>query len=606
MKKKVSVGILLVFGLYLLMTGCGDKKRNGKLILEDGVLSWKKAADASWYEVDMGSGGIRTEDTQYDLAANCELESCFTVSVRKVSEDGEKSKIGSLEIETKKLEAPIVSVEDKDGELYFVWKEVEGASTYTYDVHDGTGERESEADEDGRYSVPVEDSAKQMIRVTAKGGSEGNKVYLSNDTIYLYEGDTMFDPALMAKYPAVYVSKGLWVDSYEIGTTLSKGVYDVTVSFYMMDADGRTVTGNGLWGRRITDGAGTNFWFCETDVENFESADTIPSANTMVTRDMNVTVDKYGNLFLHVYDYNVDEQIVFADVVYNGKSVLNSEGGIANASKEVAKFDLTKADSYLKTWTSAGTWYTDDPAGNTIELPVELSDGIHPVEVSYYVCDKEGDVITGNGMWGRRFAVGYEDAASYVWLNEFDIENAHNGIDLPEPTKLQTATFTVDVKNGKFKILALDFNQGEKVIISKVAAVQIPSGNGVFVSEGSGVEELSVTTTLAGDTRLSNVILEVTYTVSDIFGQSIAGNGIWGRRIMDASGEESWLCETAVEGHDDSAKTLPKAEKTVTTKMQVAEINKKGIFTLKMHDFKALEMVKITSVKYNGKEVLKK
>ncbi len=605
MKKRVVFGLLFAVALCLILIGCGETKGSGKLTLEDGVLSWKKAADASYYEVDMGSGGKKTEDTSYDLVSNCEFESHFTLTVSKVTGDGERTEIGSMEIEAKKLKAPIVSVELKD-ELCFVWNEVEGASGYTYNSHDGTGMREAKADADGVYRVPITETDKQMIRVIAQGDSEDNVLLLSSETTYLYEDDTMFDPALMAKHPAVYTSKGLWVDSYKIGTTLSKGIYDVTVSFYMMDKEGRTVTGNGLWGRRITDGAGTNFWFCETDVEQFESAGTIPGANTLVKRDMKVTVDKEGNLFLNVYDYNVDEQVVFADVIYNGKSVLNSEGGIANPSKEIAKFDITKANTYLKAWTSAGTWYTDDPAGNTIELPAKLPDGTHPIEVSYYVCDKNGDILTGNGMWGRRFAVGYEDAASYVWLNEFDIANANGGMNLPEPTKLQKSTFMVEVKNGRCSILALDFNQGEMVIISSVKEVKAPTGNGIFVSEGKGAEEFRVKTTLVGEKRLSNVTLEITYQTMDVFGASLTGNGLWGRRMMDASGEEHWLCASKVEGHDDSANTLPAAGKTVIKEFKVAEINKKGMFKLKMYDFEALEILQITSVKYNGTEILAK
>ncbi len=603
MKKWIPTSTVLIAIFCLFLTACGSKK--GELMLEDGVLSWKQVKDAIHYEVDLGSGGKSTEATSYDLAENCELEGTFTVTVSAVAEDGVRTTVGEMEIEAERLNSPIVNAEDQDGTLNFVWDAVEGATSYTYDAHDGLGMQEAQA-EGGTYRVPILDAEKQMIRVVAQGGSYQNKVYLSSDTTFLYEDNTMFDPALMAKYPAVYVSQGLWVDSYELGTNLSKGIYDVTVSFYMMDADGRTVSGNGLWGRRITDSVGTNFWFCETDVESFESAGTIPGANTMVTRDMKVTINKDGNLFLHVYDYNVGEQVVFADVVYNGKSVLNTEGGIANPSKEITKFDITKADTYLKTWTAKGTWYTDDPQGNTIELPINLADGTHPVEVSYYVCDQEGDMITGNGMWGRRFATGYEDAASYVWLNEFDIAEANAGMDLPEPNALQKASFTVDVKNGKFEILALDFNLGEMVIISDVSAIQVPTGGGVFVSEGKAEEEFRVQTTLAGEKRLSKVTLKVTYRVSDVFGKSLTGNGMWGRRMMDASAEEHWLCETAVEGHKDSAKTLPSADATVTEELYVAEINKKGVFKLKMYDFKALEMVEITSIKYNGKEVLAK
>lgn len=606
MKKWIPAGMLLAIGVCFVVTGCSGKPGNGKLTLEDGQLSWKKATSASYYEIDMGSGGKKTNDTSYDLAAKCELEGKMSVTVSSVSKEDEKTEIGTIQVDAEKLKEPIIRVEQNRDKLCFAWKTVENARSYTYDLHDGKGLQTAKADAEGMYSIPIVNEEKQTIRVVANGSSKDNVLYLSSESTMQYQSDSTFDPALMAKHPAVYVSKGLWIDSYELGTVLSKGIYDAEISYYVMDANGRTVTGNGLWGRRITDAVGTNFWLCETNVDVFESAGTIPSANTLVRQEMKVTVDKCGNLLLNVYDFGVDEQVVFSDVVCNGKSVLNEKGGLANPSKEVQKFDITKTGQYLKTWVSAGTWYQDSPQDSTITLPINLPDGTHPIEVSYYVCDQTGDILSGNGMWGRRFAVDFEDAASYVWLNEFDIEKANKGMDIPEPAKLQTTTFMVNVKNGKCNILALDFNKGEMVIISKVSAVKIPSGNGVFVSDGKGIEDFRVLTTLGGGKRLSDVTLEVTYTVSDIFGNAITGNGAWGRRIMDASGDECWLCEASVEGHKDAAKTLPKAGQFVTKTFKVAEINKKGAFTLKMHDFKALEMLKITSIKYNGTEVLAK
>ena len=77
------------------------------------------------------------------------------------------------------------------------------------------------------------------------------------------------------------------------------------------------------------------------------------------------------------------------------------------------------------------------------------------------------------------------------------------------------------------------------------------------------------------------------------------------RRIMTDSEEETWVCHSAPhEAHADAIGTVAEPTKAIKKTVQVA-INKKGKFTLYMHDFKEGEMVVIKDVKYQGKSIIK-
>lgn len=606
MKKKAAVWISCLAVGGVLLTGCEKGVSNTALELQEGVLTWETAEAAAAYEVDLGGGGRSVAGTKFDMVSACEQEGEFTVTVRSVDEKGQRKDIASMEVAAVMLEEPVIAVTGSGEELYFEWAPVEGAVSYAYDAHDGNGLQIAEAEEDGKYRVPVTNQTKQMIRVVANGTSEGNKILVSAESVYTYRSDNIFDMSLLAKYPAVYTGDGELQGVCSVGSTLKKGVYDLEVTMYVMNSDGESVTGNGSWGRRIIDQTGKNFWFCEKEMDGYPgSGDTIPDAAEAVVYPMSLKVDRGGNVLIPVYDFELGEKVVVADIVYNGESVLNEEGGKANPVEEVEKFDIETLDDYLVVYRSPGGYYTEETKEDfEVKVPVNLSDGTHTVSVTYYVCNASGDMIEGNGAWGRRIA-GADIGGPFAWLNEYDIDAGNTAAEIPYPTQSQTSKFTVEVKNGTFVLKALDFDAGDLLIISDVKTATAPSGNGIFVSEGELSETFKVSTTLTGIPRHTDVALSVTYKVYDIFGNQVSGNGSWGRR-MYVGGEWIWLCEDDIEDHPEAKGTAPKAEQEITQELFFYEINKFGVITLDMYDFAAGDVVEITSIKYNGEEVLVK
>lgn len=603
MKKTIAMLTAAMLLITVLLTGCGQV--NASLMLENGVLSWDAVAGAAYYEVSMGGQVETVSEPSYDLASNCEYASDFTVSVVSIDNGGKRQELGSLELIVAVLDKPVIGVTTADGGPYFTWKAVEGAVGYWYDLHDGGGLRQASAEEDGNYRVKVTDTDKQMLRVVAQGTSKENRLLLNSESMYQYESDEQFDTSLLAKHPVAVTSTGKGAEQFRVGTTLKKGLYELEVSLYVMNSSGRQLTGNGTWGRRIVS-ADDNIWFCANELEQWPgSGDTIPAPNVAETRKMNLTVDRGGNVNFTMYDWVTGEMLVVADIKHNGVSVLNASGGLANPLSEVKKFDVTTFDSYLKVFQAPGTFYTDDPEASQVRVPTSLPNGEHTVSVSYYVMTATGDLLEGNGLWGRRLTGSDPEAGDYAWLNEFDVSDNFRAVAIPQPTQKQTSSFNVVVKDGYFTLYAIDFNVGETVVISEAKKLETPSGNGVFIGSGAISEKFRILTTLTGDTRLSGVKLEITYEVSDLVGKSLTGNGTWGRRIVSADGEH-WLCTTdPSDGNFPEAKgSLPQAGKAVTQTFTIGEISKKGGFSLEMLDFNAGEVVKITSIKYNGQEVL--
>ena len=93
--------------------------------------------------------------------------------------------------------------------------------------------------------------------------------------------------------------------------------------------------------------------------------------------------------------------------------------------------------------------------------------GHFELEVTYYVMDKDGYILTGNGTWGRRMV----DERDEIWIcaeapNE-DHLDAKNTI--PEPTEAVTKTMLVTInKKGRFFLDVCDFKEGEILVITDV------------------------------------------------------------------------------------------------------------------------------------------
>lgn len=607
MKKKRSFLMIAAMIISIgLLSGCGNEAESGTLKLEEGVLSWKEVAKAAYYEVDMGAGKIVVNETSYDLADECDYTGDFTVTVSSVSENGSKKEIGSMELTSTSLSKPIIGIKEVDGEPYFTWKPVEGATGYAYDAQDGTGIQTVDTNAE-EFLVKITNATQQTIKVTAKGTSDGKQLFIASESSYNYRSSDCFDMSLLAQYPLVFTGKGDVIGSMDVGTTLTKGVYDLELSLYVMDPHGYTLTGNGVWGRRVVSSDNKLNWFCEKPLENYpESEGTIPKSSEIVTVKVKLAVSRGGNITIPLYDFSKGEMVVIADITYNGKSVINENGGTPNEETEVEKFDVTTVDKYLAYYKSPGVTYTEEQAELfAVNIPLNVADGNYDVAVTYYVCTATGDMISGNGTWGRRIAGADVKKGPLEWLNEYDLAEQYPGVDVPKPTETITSKFNVNVKNGKCQLNALDFGAGEMIIVSDVKLGKTPSGNGIYVCKGNAIDEFDVQTTLSSNKRLTDATLTISYKVYDVFGESLEGNGSWGRRIkMDKT--EFWLCEDAVTNYPNAKDTLPKADQVVTQDMKVVEINKHGVFTMNMYDFYAGEVVEIVSVKYNGEEILKK
>lgn len=606
MKKIIRTLMMVCVCALALLTGCGKDAGKQDLQLKDGNLVWASVSDAVKYEVTIGSNTEVVEDTSYNLADALTYAGEFTIKVNAVDAQGQVTEVGTKEVRAEQTIAkPVVSIMQKEEKAYFTWEANDDAKSYSYDAHDGKGILTAAPDKDGKCVVEITEEKKQMIDVTAHGTSTDSVVKLSQKVTYTYHSSRIFDMALLAKYPALYTSSGRGEEKFSVGTTLEKGVYELEVSVYVMDAKGYKLSGNGRWGRRIQDTEGKFAWFCDTGVTDFpESKNTLCNPDEVTTHKLKLAVDRGSNAVMTIGDFSLGEKLVVADVRYNGKSVLNAKGGKPNKVPEIKKMDVKNLDKYVAVYRSTGVFYADSPDACEITLPVKLADGKHTISVDYYICSGKGDVVEGNGLWGRRIAGADVETGTLTWYNEYDLPG-HEGVDIPLPTVKQTSKFAVEVKDGKCKIVALDFGMGEMILIEKVNTAKIPSGNGIFVSKGDAQEVFEVETTLKGKPRHSDVTLEITYTVSDIFGNSLTGNGAWGRR-MEAGDKLYWMCEKAVENFPQSQGTLPKAGKTYKDEFFFYEINKFGIMTIQMYDFESGDMVQIKSIKYNGKEVLVK
>lgn len=607
MKRYVSVAVAIGLVLsIMLFTGCSKKSDEDALKLEDGILTWSTVESAASYEVDLGGGGISVKGTSYNLIQNCDTVGKFTVTVRSVDSGGKRDDIGSMEITSSQVSRPVVGIETVDDELYVVWEAAKDVTSYSYDAHDGKGVQKAQPASDGSYRVPVTDTDEQMFRVIAEGSSRGSELLLSNEVYYQYRSGHVFDLSLLGQYKAVYTNSGLWNDSFRVGTTLPKGVYDLEVYMYVFDSEGYRLTGEGNWGRRIACRDGKLRWFCEHQVEDKEgSADTIPSPDEVVKETFKLSVDAGGNACFTICDFTEGERIVFADIRYNGVSVLDEDGGLENPVTEIEKFDVSSIDNYMASFVSKGVWASEDPEACKFSFPVNLPDGDHIIKVSYYLCQSDGSMLEDNGMWGRRLT-GSAEGSAMVWYNEYDINEDYKAVAMPKPTEKQSSRFKVTVKGGIATLMAYDFEKGERIIISDVQTAGTLSGNGVYVAGGERSEEFRIQTTLTGLPRHIDQKITVTFEVSDVFGDSLTGNAMAGRRIEDDE-RPFWLCEKGVDNFPEAANTLPKAGERVTKEMFVYEINKLGVLKLHMWDFEVGEVVRVTSIKdQNGNEILAK
>ncbi len=615
MKKSISklLMVLAVTALTLFVGGCGASK-NSALKLKEGILSWDAVKTATHYLVDLNDVRIECEETEVNLAALFEQEGKYTVTVSCITSDDEIEEIGSLEVEAKSTARPkIVMKKDADGKTSFAWVAAEGVSSYEYDLHDGYGNQTAESQDGKEYSVAFDGAGESVITVTAKGKSEDTVVYMNSEATYHFDGMEIFNMANLANCPFYITTDGQLLNELVVGTTLKKGNYDLEMTFYLMDPNGRSLSGNGSWGRRITDPKG-NRWFCEFELEEWEgSGNTLKPANEAITYTVNSNVNKYGETTLSLYSWQANEMLVVADVRLNGKSVMSDKLVPHDADDDV-QFDVSKLDSYLAVYKGNGEWYDEKHMEkHLLYIPTKLADGKYEMEISYQVMDADGKMLTGNGMWGRRICD--INMKNVVWYCEYEVDTHTDGMDMPRPDTTLTSTFTVTVEDGKFPIMCHNFEKGEIIAVSAVKKISgsnakfdietLKNYKNVFVSDGSGGRGQSFRVETTKQER-GVFELEVSYYAMDADGYMLSGNGTGGRRIVDEGSDEHWLCVTAPnEDHPDAVNTVPEPNKLVTKKMTVT-LNNKGRFFLDMYDFMKDEKVVIADVKFEGTSILVK
>lgn len=614
MKRRILLLLALAGITTLAFLGCGSQSANLKL--EDGVLSWDADKSADHYEVELNDISVTCKAEQADLLKLCEYEGNYKVTVSSISDSGKKKELGNLELSARTLNKPEISVAKSSGEkMSFMWKAQEDVSRYQYNLYDGMGVQEAEIGEDQTCKVDFDGEQETMITVVAKGSSKGTELLLDSEENYVFDGNTIFNMADLAKYPFTHTATGKSGGEYLVAaTTLAKGVYDLEMSFYVMNTYGESLSGNGTWGRRLLDNK-SNLWFCTDELEEWEgSGNTLPVANETITKKVNVNVDKYGEIKLELFNWLEKEMIVVADIKKDGKSVM-AKGFKQHDPDDDVVFDIKKLDQFLAVYRGTGKWSADAaPGENELVIPTKLKDGIYQIEISYQLMNAEGGMLTGNGLWGRRITD--ESMTNIVWWCEDAIEGQTDGIEkMPRPDKTQKSTFQTVVENGKFKIQCLNFAEGEILAVSAIKKISGSSArfdisklkkyNNVFVSAGSVPtgERFRVETTLY---QRGQFELEVTYYAMDKDGRMLTGNGTWGRRMMDEGRDELWICATAPEEeHKDAENTIPEPDKPVTRKMTVT-LNKKGRFYLYMYNFLEGETVVITDIKYQGKSIIVK
>ena len=295
-----------------------------------------------------------------------------------------------------------------------------------------------------------------------------------------------FDLSTLGNYPAVYRGLGQWMakdkSNYEdftlrVPTKLSDGPHCVMISYYVCGPQGEWVTGNGMWGRRVSAvGSKTEdmLWLNENSVDNYPARN-IPFPTVRGYHIFDVEV-KNGYFTLECYDFNKDEYFIVESV----RLAPVPEGA----------FDVTTADNYLAYYRGTGEWLARDKSNIQdfiIKIPTELENGQHNVRVNYYVCGSRGEKLTGNGMWCRRVLRDGARDAEMLWLNENQV-NDYMPVVLPEPTQLSSFAFDVEVKDGYFELLCYDFDKGDYFIVESVesTAKAMSVDNLTFIDTSNG------------------------------------------------------------------------------------------------------------------------
>lgn len=127
------------------------------------------------------------------------------------------------------------------------------------------------------------------------------------------------------------------------------------------------------------------------------------------------------------------------------------------------------------------------------------------------------------------------------------------------------------------------------------------------VCDGTSPLELTLGTTLS--TGVYD--LEIDFRLVNTDGQSLTGNGSWGRRVAPVLdwGKLFWFCETDPNnssGTYAAANTLKPADETTTYTIPGLGVSEHGEAKLTVFDFKANEVLVVEDIRYQGRSVMAK
>lgn len=299
---------------------------------------------------------------------------------------------------------------------------------------------------------------KEMI-VVADIKHDGKSVMATEFKEHDPDDDVIFDISKLSEFLAVYYGSGKWSADAEPGdneliipTELDDGIYQLEIGYQLMTAEGGMLTGNGMWGRRIADETMSSIvWWCEDAVEGqTDGIDKMPRPDKTQTSTFQAEVVN-GKFKIQCLNF--------------AKGEIMAVSSVKKISGSSARFDISTLDKYNNVFISAGNAKTYE----RFRVETTLCErGQFELEVTYYVMDKNGRILTGNGSWGRRIM---DEGGDEIWIcaTAPSEEHADAANTISEPDQAVTRTMTVTLnKKGRFYLNMHNFLEGETVVITDI------------------------------------------------------------------------------------------------------------------------------------------